>query len=349
MKKYTVLDLLDLDLKEHNALNLKCIGGRSGLTQEITVPDLNRPGLALTGFFDNFGPHRIQIFGRGEHAYLEKLQRDGNISSLQELFRQEIPCCIFTHALDPTGDFHAMAEEAHVPILQTDVGSSEFSSRLIRALSNVFAPQIIIHGVLVEVFGIGVLIIGDSGVGKSEAALELIERGHRLVADDAVEIRCIAGNILQGAGSHKALGHHMEIRGLGIINITHIFGVGAIRDSKQVQLVVELELWDQNKVYDRIGAEDRTREILGVHVPHLQVPVKPGRNVPIIIETAAMNERLKKMGYYSAREFNQSVLKWLESENARNLYFEKQRELLERERRNGIPDESRTAPSDELD
>jgi len=167
-----------------------------------------------------------------------------------------------------------------------------------------------------------VLILGDSGVGKSEAALELIERGHRLVADDAVEIRCVAGNILLGAGANKALGHHMEIRGLGIINITHLFGVGAIRDSKQVQLVVELELWDSNKTYDRIGAEERSREILGVMVPDLQIPVKPGRNIPIIIETAAMNERLKKMGYFSAKEFNQSVLKWLESEHARNAYFQ---------------------------
>ncbi len=335
MKKFTVLDLLDLDLKEHNALNLKCIGGRSGLTREITVPDLNRPGLALVGFFENFGPNRIQLFGRGEYAYLLKLEREDNQENLEELFNREISCCIFTHTLAPPDAFLEISERARVATLQTDLGTSEFAERIIRALSNVFAPQEVMHGVLVEVFGIGVLIVGDSGVGKSEAALELIERGHRLVADDAVEIRCVSGNILIGAGAHKTLGHHMEIRGLGIINITHIFGVGAIRDNKQVQLVVELELWDQNKVYDRIGAEDRTKEILGVHVPYLQIPVKPGRNVPIIIETAAMNERLKKMGYYSAREFNQSVLKWLESENARNLYFEKRRELLEREQQKG--------------
>jgi HPr kinase/phosphorylase len=323
MKQFTVLDLLDLDLKEHNALNLRCIGGRPGLTREIRVPDLNRPGLALSGFFDNFGFERIQIFGRGENAYLRKLERENITETLDQLFSQEIPCVIFTHALNPTDDFFARAEHANCPILQTDLETSDFSSRLIRALSNVFAPQVTMHGVLVEVFGIGVFIVGDSGVGKSEAALELVERGHRLVADDAVEVRCVSGNILLGQGANQALGHHMEIRGLGIINVTHIFGVGAIRDSKQVQLVVELEEWDSAKEYDRIGAEERTKEILGVKVPNLQVPVKPGRNIPIIIETAAMNERLKKMGYYSAREFHQSVLKWLETESARNAYFQK--------------------------
>ncbi|MFP4564470.1 MAG: HPr(Ser) kinase/phosphatase, partial [Spirochaetia bacterium] len=177
--------------------------------------------------------------------------------------------------------------------------------------------------VLVEVFGIGVLIMGDSGVGKSEAALELIERGHRLIADDAVEMKCVSGNILMGSGANKAIGHHMEIRGLGIINITHLFGVGAIRDKKQIQLVVNLEEWDSNKEYDRIGSQNNTLELLGVHIPLLQIPVKPGRNIPIIIETAAMNERLKKMGYYSAKEFNQNILKWLESENARSVYFQK--------------------------
>jgi HPr kinase/phosphorylase len=330
MKPFTVLDLLSLDLKEHNALDLTCLTGRPGLVREITIPDLNRPGLALAGFYENFGAERIQIIGRGETAFLRRLEQEGRTETIDELFSRRIPCAVFTHALEPTVYFRTAADRSNCPILQTDLPSSEFSSRLIRALSNVFAAHETIHGVLVEVFGIGVLILGDSGVGKSEAALELIERGHRLVADDAVDIRCVAGNILLGAGANKALGHHMEIRGLGIINITHLFGVGAIRDSKQIQLVVELELWDSGKVYDRIGAEDRTEDILGVNVPYLEIPVKPGRNVPIIIETAAMNERLKKMGYYSAREFNQSVLKWLESEHARNAYF-KNREVIHRD------------------
>jgi HPr kinase/phosphorylase len=322
MKPFTVLDLVNLDLKEHDALNIRCIGGRAGLGRVITVPELNRPGLALSGFFENFAHRRIQIFGRGETAYIHKLHNEDSNDNVRDLLAREIPCVLFTHGLEPPDSFMSYAEEAGCPVLQTDIPSSEFSQRIMRALGNVFAPQETIHGVLVEVFGIGVLILGDSGVGKSEAALELVERHHRLVADDAVEIRCVAGNILLGYGANQALGHHMEIRGLGIINVTHLFGVGSIRDKKQIQLIVELEEWDSDKVYDRIGAEERTREILGVKVPYLEVPVKPGRNIPIIIETAAMNERLKKMGYYSAREFNQSVLKWLETENARFRYFQ---------------------------
>lgn len=323
MEQFTVLDLLDLDLKEHNDLGLKCLGARQGLLRPITVPDLNRPGLSLSGFFDNFGFQRIQIFGRGEHAYLEKLAAEKNVATIEEFFRRDIPCCVFTHGLSPTESFAELADEANTPVLQTDLETSEFVMRLIRALGNVFAAKQTIHGTLIEVFGIGVLILGDSGVGKSEAALELIERGHRLVADDAVEIRRVAGNILLGQGVNPALGHHMEIRGLGIINITHLFGVGSIRDNKQIQLICQLEVWDSKKAYDRIGAEERTWEILGVATPYLEIPVKPGRNIPIIIETATMNERLKKMGYYSAREFNQTVMRWLDSENARKAYLQK--------------------------
>lgn len=320
---FTVLDLLNLDLREHNDLGLRCIAGRQGLDREITVPDLNRPGLVLSGFIDKFGFERIQIFGRGESAYLEKLAEEGRSDSIRQLFEKDIPCAIFTHDIYPTQDMLRIAQETNTPLLQTSQATSEFTSRLLRALGNVFARRITSHGVLVEVFGIGVFITGDSGVGKSEAALELIHRGHRLVADDSVEIRNISGNVLIGSGANRDLGHHMEIRGLGIINVSHLFGVGAIRDTKRIELVVELENWDSDKVYDRFGAEEQTTEILGIKVPYLLVPVKPGRNIPIIIETAAMNERLKKRGYFSAKEFNQSVMKWLETENARKIYLQK--------------------------
>ncbi|MEW5815156.1 MAG: HPr(Ser) kinase/phosphatase [Spirochaetota bacterium] len=323
MKPFAVLDLLDLDLKDYNALDLKCIGGRRGLVRQITVPDLNRPGLAISGFYDNFAYQRVQVFGRGESAYLKKLEAENNFETIRQFFTYDVPCCIFTHNLTPDQEFLKIAEAAECPILQTGLSSSDFSTRLIWALSNVFAPQKTVHGVLVEVYGIGVLIMGASGVGKSEAALELIERGHRLISDDAVEMRCLSGNILMGAGANEVIGHHMEIRGLGIINISHLYGVGAIRDKKQIQLVVQLEEWDTNKEYDRLGSHDNTIEFLGVKVPCLVIPVKPGRNIPIIIETAAMNERLKKMGYYSAKEFNENIMKWLESENARAVYFQK--------------------------
>ena len=320
-KIFTVLNLMDMDLKEHDSLNLKCIGGRRGLGRELTVQNVNRPGLALSGFFDSFAFERIQIFGRGEEAYLRKLEEDNKNDTLRQMFGYSIPCCIFTHSLTPSSVFMEIAEKAECPILQTDLPTMDFSARIIRILSGIFAPRQSLHGVLVEVYGLGVLILGDSGVGKSETALELIMHGHRLVADDVVDIQCVNGNILLGTGANKIIAHHMEIRGMGIINITHLFGVSAIRDSKQVQLVVKLTEWDSKQNYDRIGLEDQNMEILGVNIPRLEIPVKPGRNVPIIIETAAMNERLKKMGYNAAREFNQNILRWLESDTARAVYF----------------------------
>jgi len=321
MDGITVLDLLKLELKENDALDLTCIGGRAGLGRMIRVAEINRPGLELSGFYDNFAYQRIQIFGRGETAYLLKLQSEKRQDSLTRLFSCEIPCCVFTHKLAPSEEFLALAEDSGCPVLQSELTSSEFTSRVIRVLSNIFAPKESLHGVLLEVFGIGILIQGESGVGKSEAALALIERGHRLVADDLVEIRRVGGNLLIGKGA-KLTSHHMEIRGLGIINITHLFGVGAIRDKKQIQLVVKLEDWQTGKNYDRLGEAEETLEILGVHVPCVLVPVKPGRNIPVIIETAAMNERLKKLGYYSAKEFSHSVMKWLETERARELFLD---------------------------
>ncbi|MDR0600057.1 MAG: HPr(Ser) kinase/phosphatase [Treponema sp.] len=320
-REFTVLDLIDIDLKEHNSLNLRCIGGRKGLGREITVPNLNRPGLAIMGFYDSFAYERIQVFGRGESAAVSKLAAENGLQTIHKFFSHEIPCCIFTHSLTPEPVFFDEAEAAACPLLQTDLSTSEFVARLIRILTNIFAPQKSVHGVLVEVYGLGILLLGDSGVGKSETALELIERGHRLVADDVVRMYCVNGNVLMGEGANKIIGHHMEIRGLGIINVTHLFGVRAIRDRKQVQLVVTLEEWDSAKNYDRLGTEEHYMEILGVNIPKLEIPVKPGRNIPVIIEVAAMNERLKKMGYNSSREFNQNILKWIESDQARAVYY----------------------------
>jgi len=319
--RFTVLDLIDIDLKEHNSLNLHCIGGRKGLAREISIPDLNRPMGAIMGFYEDFAAQRVQIFGRGEVSYLRRLENSGDFQPIRELFKHSIPCCIFTHNLSPHKEFFEIAEAAQCPILQTSLGTADFSARLMRILAEIFSPRKSIHGVLVEVFGLGILILGDSGVGKSETALELIHRGHRLVADDVVDIHCVNGNMLMGAGANKIIGHHMEIRGLGIINITHMFGVRAIRHRKEIQLVVTLDTWDSSKTYDRLGMEDHVMDILGVGVPLLAIPVKPGRNIPIIIETAAMNERLKSMGYNAAKEFNKNILKWIESDSARSVFF----------------------------
>ncbi|MDR0290324.1 MAG: HPr(Ser) kinase/phosphatase [Treponema sp.] len=319
--RFTVLDLINIDLKEHNSLNLRCIGGRKGLANEISLPDLNRPMGAIMGFYEDFAHQRIQIFGRGEVSYLRRLESQGELGTIRDLFKYPIPCCIFTHNLCPHAEFYELAEAAHCPLLQTDLGTADFSARLTRILAEIFSPRQSIHGVLVEVFGLGILILGDSGVGKSETALELIHRGHRLVADDVVDIHCVNGNMLMGAGANKIIGHHMEVRGLGIINITHMFGVRAIRHRKEIQMVVMLETWDSMKSYDRLGTEDKLIDFLGVNIPKLEIPVKPGRNIPIIIETAAMNERLKSMGYNAAKEFNKNILKWIESDSARSVFF----------------------------
>jgi len=289
--------------------------------REISSPEINRPGLALSGFFDSFANDRLQIFGRGETAYLKKLEEDNSSDSIQRMFDFAIPCCIFTHSLEPGKTFYDIAERTRCPVLRTDLSTSEFSTRIARILSGIFAPRQSIHGVMVEVYGLGILILGDSGVGKSETALELLHRGHRLVADDVVDIHCVNGNTLVGTGANTIIAHHMEIRGTGILNMTHLFGVRAIRDRKEIQLVVKLEEWDSAKNYDRLGIEEQYMEFLGVNIPRLEIPVKPGRNIPIIIETAAMNERLKKMGYNAAKEFNHNILKWLESDTARAVYF----------------------------
>ena len=319
-KKFTVLDLLNLELSGHDALDLRCIAGRRGLPRAITIPEINRPGLALSGFYEAFGSSRVQLFGRGETAYLNKLHKEKTSDSLNMFFQMQIPCCVFTYNLEPTEEFRALAEENCCPILQTSLTSAEFSNRLTRIFSNTFAPHQTLHGVLVEVYGIGILLNGHSGVGKSETALELVERGHRLVADDIIDIRCVNGNVLLGRGANTIISHHMEIRGLGIINISSLYGVGAIRDQKEVQLIVQLEDWNSSKAYDRLGTEQKYMELLGVNVPMIEIPVRPGRNLPIIIEAAAMNERLKNMGYNSAKDFNQNVLKWIESEDAQIVY-----------------------------
>lgn len=317
-KNFTVLDLLELDLPGHDALELKCIAGRRGLPRKLTVPDINRPGLALSGFYENFAFQRVQLFGRGEVAYLNKLHKENNLETIRQFFEYMIPCCIFSLDRTPSAEFLQFAEESCCPILQTQLESTDFSSRLLRVFSNIFAPKKTIHGVLVEVYGVGILLSGHSGVGKSETALELVERGHRLVADDIVEARCVNGNIILGQGANTLISHHMEIRGLGIINISKLYGVGAIRDQKEIQLVVKLEEWDSSKEYDRLGVNEIYTDILGVKIPSINIPVRPGRNLPIIIEAAAMNERLKKMGYNSARDFNQNVLKWIETGSANN-------------------------------
>jgi HPr kinase/phosphorylase len=322
--KITVLDLLDPELQGPNALNLRCVTGRQALSNVIEEPNINRPGLALSGFYDAFAYKRVQVFGRGETAYLGKNSGEGRSLPLRRLFQYAIPCCVFTHSLLPPQQVIEIADEEHCPILSTGLESTEFSTRLLRFFADAFASEFTVHAVLIEVFGVGILVQGGSGIGKSEAALELIERGHRLVADDSVRLRSVNGNTLVGRGANRMVSHHMEIRGLGILNVAQLYGVGAIRDQKEVQLVVKLSEWDGEETYTRLGEgleSGKTEDILGVKIPLIEIPIRPGRNVPILIETAAKNERLKARGYYSAAEFNKNIMKWIEQDTAKAAYY----------------------------
>ena len=321
MNVLTVLDLLGLNCRSNKDLKLSVAAGRKGLSREIGTSYVNRPGLALSGFFDQFAHDRIQIFGRGELAYLKKMSRDERKTALEKLFAFPIPCCIITSEYDSETDIVEIGEKHNVPILKTELNSSDFSQRIVTVLGDYFAPSEIIHATLVEVYGIGVLLQGDSGIGKSETALELISRGHRLIADDAVKLFALSGEILMGAGANEVTRHHLEVRGLGILNINHLFGVGAIREKKQIQLIIHMEEWNSQKNYDRFGAQDVTKTYLGIDTPFIEMPVKSGRNIPVLVEIAAMNERLKKLGYNSAREFNENMLEWLENKRTRDLYF----------------------------
>lgn len=312
VKCITIERILEL-AQEEDILHLRIITGEATLQKEISVYDINRPGLTLAGDFDYFDYEKLQVFGRGEYYYLLKLIKRNELTSIEKFFHYPVACCIFSHGNEPPQLFVDMAEKVGAPILVSSLPTNLLTTRLTKVLEDAFAPRTSVHGVLLEVFGVGMLIIGKSGVGKSECALELIERGHRLVADDVVDIRSISDTLLIGSGA-KLIRHHMEIRGLGIININQIFGVGAIRDKKQIQLVVSLEEWDVKKEYDRLGIEGATYTILGVEIPMITLPVRPGRNIPILIETAAMNYRLHKLGYNSAEAFNRTLMEQIDQE-----------------------------------
>lgn len=313
MIELTVLRLLELDAKERDPLMLKCIGGKNGLGRTIASPTISRPGLPLSGYYKSFSETSIQVIGKGEQLYLADGEVTGKTENLRKFFTYNIPCCVFTDGAEPKSCFKGLAEEHSIPILQTELQSSDFSRRLYQMLDEQFAPTKTVHAVLVEVFGIGVLMTGESGVGKSETALELLDRGHRLISDDTVKLKNINDQFLVGSGPNPNIAHHMEIRGLGIINIPDLYGVGAIREKKQVQIWVHLEDWDKTKCYQRIDNPENDT-ILGIRVPKVIIPVKPGRNIPIIIETAAREIRLHKIGYNASSQYDKGIAKFLESQ-----------------------------------
>ncbi len=279
--------------------------------KRVTTSDVSRPGLQLVGFCEYFDNRRIQIMGKVEFTYLEKLSVEDRIKRLREFFALDFPVLIITRDLQIFPEMLDFAEEFNIPLLRCEHGTSQFMSMLIRYLSEQLAPCKTRHGVLCEIYGEGVLIMGESGVGKSEAAIELVKRGHRLVADDAVEIRKISDSALIGS-SPDIIRHFVEVRGIGIIDVKEIFGVGSIKDKQQIDMVIHLEPWEKDKQYDRLGMVDEYTNIMGINVPSVTIPVKIGRNIAVIVEVAAMNNRQKKMGYNAAVELNDRIMRQMQ-------------------------------------
>ncbi len=267
----------------------------------ISDNDCNRPGLQLMGFYEYFNAERIQICGNMEFAYLASLDEDKRYRSIEALFATKIPLFVVARGHELYPEMIEIAQKYEVPIARTNDSTTAFIAALIGFLNVKLAPRITRHGVLIEVYGEGILIVGESGVGKSETAIELVKRGHRLVADDAVEIRRTSNVTLVGS-SPDNIRHFLELRGIGIINTRRLFGMGAVKVSEKIDLIVELEPWDSEKVYDRMGVDNEYTTILGIKVPSLTIPIKPGRNLAVILEVAAMNNRQKKMGYNAAQE-----------------------------------------------
>ena len=272
----------------------------------IATPDINRPALQLTGYYEHFANERVQIIGYVEFSYLQHLEEEVRVKMFEDFVSRKIPCVIFTTNMQPGQEILCLCEKYHVPALGVEKQTSSFMAEIIRWLGVKLAPMISIHGVLVDVFGEGVLIMGESGIGKSEAALELLKRGHRLVSDDVVEISRVSDVTLVGSAPDITR-HFIELRGIGIIDVKSLYGVESVKDTQSIDLVIKLEEWDRDKEYDRLGLEEEYIEFLGNKVVCHSLPIRPGRNLAIIVEAAAVNHRQKKMGYNAAQELYKRV------------------------------------------
>ncbi len=277
----------------------------------VSSTEVSRPGLALAGFDELFEPHRIQIIGKAEHQYLSKMSREERHLRIETFLKMKPVAVVITSNLPIYDAIISEAKKYEVPLLRTADRTSPFMAALIASLNTYLGERITRSGVLVEVYGEGMLILGDSGIGKSETAIELVKRGHRLIADDAVEITKVSSKTLVGTAP-ELIRHYIELRGIGIVDVRRLFGMGSVKQTERIDLVIQLEPWDQNKMYDRFGLNEEHENILGIDVPSLTIPVKPGRNLSIILEVAAMNNRQKKMGYNTAEEFNKRLLAGLE-------------------------------------
>lgn len=290
----------------HERFHLELVSGEEGINRPITTSDISRPGIELAGYFEYYPAERIQLLGKTELSFFEKLPQSERITRMERLCTDITPAIIVTRGLEVPKELIEASERESVPLLQSNMKTTRFSSRLTNFLESKLAPTTAVHGVLVDIYGIGVLITGKSGVGKSETALELVKRGHRLVADDCVEIRQEDQDTLVGT-SPDLIEHLLEIRGLGIINVMTLFGAGAVRSNKRITLVINLEIWDAAKQYDRLGLDDEKMKIIDTEITKITVPVRPGRNLAVIIEVAAMNYRLKRMGVNAAQQFTERL------------------------------------------
>ncbi len=272
----------------------------------ISVADVTRPGLQLAGYFEHFGPDRMQILGNMETAFLDSLSSEERMTRIDALFSRGIPCLILSRNHLTSPEMLACSEKYQIPILRTSEPTANFVSSLVKHLNVELAPRVSLHGVLIEVYGEGILILGESGVGKSETALEIVKRGHRLIADDLVEVRRVSDTTLLGRAP-EIIRHLIEIRGIGILDVKELYGVSSVKMQENIDFVINLELWNENKIYERLGINEETTEVLGINVPSITIPVRPGRNLAIIVEVAAINFRQKKMGYNAAKALTDRV------------------------------------------
>lgn len=273
----------------------------------VEKKEVNRPGLQLAGFFDHFDPLRIQIIGKVEYHYLAQLLPEERKAAIDGLLSKGVVCLVISSGLDVFPEFAEIAEKYSVPVLRTQDTTSNFMGSLISSLNVSLAERMTRHGVFVECYGEGILMLGDSGIGKSETAIELVKRGHRLIADDAVEIKKVSAKTLVGSAP-ELIRHYVELRGIGIVDVRRIFGMGAVKLTEKIDLIINLEVWQQGKFYERVGLDTEYTNIMGINIPSITMPVKPGRNLAVIIEIAAMNNRQKKMGYNTAVEFNKKLM-----------------------------------------
>ena len=273
----------------------------------ITCARVNRPGLQMVGFYDHYEPERLQIIGKVEHIFLTKLDEEERKERLEDFFRSSPVGVILTTSIEADEFMISVAEKYKVPLMRTKQRTSDFMAAIISYLNVELGPRITRHGVLVEVYGEGILLLGDSGVGKSETAIELLKRGHRLIADDAVEIKRVSSTTLVGKAP-EIIRHYVELRGIGIVDVRRLFGMGSVKETEKIDLVINLEPWQTGKMYDRLGLDEQTTEILGIKIPSIELPVCPGRNLSVVIEVAAMNNRQKRMGYNTAQEFNKRLM-----------------------------------------